>query len=194
MKKIFILMLLCQNLLLVACTTVKPKGPAITEQLLSEERRSREVILSDRMIEAEAYSELNSERHVREQCHVNINVFNATVLVTGQAPSEELSKDIITIVQAISNVKLVHNNLTIDYPADVAARRNDLLITDGVKTALNQIRSIPDFYPSMIKVATDNGVVYLMGLVHREEGNIAIKITQLQPSVKEIVTVFEYMD
>jgi osmotically-inducible protein OsmY len=194
MKKIFILLLLCQNLLLVACTNITPKGPEITAQLLLEERRSREAILADRMIEAEAYSELNSERYLKEQCHVNINAFNGTVLVTGQAPNEELSKNIMTIVQAIANVKLVHNNLIIDYPTDTATRNNDELITEGVKTALNQIRTIPDFYPSMIKVNTEDSVVYLMGLVHREEGTIAIKITKLQPSVKEIVTIFEYLD
>jgi osmotically-inducible protein OsmY len=193
MKKIFVLLLLCQSGL-IACTHITPKGPEITAQLLLEERRSREVILSDRMIEAEAYSELNSEHNLREQCHVNINAFNGTVLVTGQAPSEDLSKNIITIIQAIANVKLVHNNLMIDYPSDTSIRSNDELITEGVKTALNQIRSIPDFYPSMIKVVTENSAVYLMGLVHREEGTIAVKVTKLQPSIKEIVTVFEYLD
>jgi osmotically-inducible protein OsmY len=194
MKNILILLLLCQHLLLIACTTITPKGPEITAQLLSEERRSREAILSDRMIEAEAYSELNSEQNLREQCHVNINAFNGTVLVTGQAPSEELSKNIIAIVQAIANVKLVHNNLMIDYPTDTSIRSNDELITEGVKTALNQIRSIPDFYPSMIKMTAENSIVYLMGLVHREEGTIAVNVTKLQPGIKEIVTVFEYLD
>ncbi len=194
MKKIFVLLLLCQNLLLVACTTITPKGPEITAQLLSEERRPREVILSDRMIEAEAYSELNSDRHLRGQCHININAFNGTVLVTGQAPSEELSKSIIKTVQAIANVKLVHNNLSLDYPTDTATRSNDQLITEGIKAALNQIQSLADFYPSMIKVTTENSVVYLMGLVHREEGTIAIKIIKLQPGIKEIVTIFEYID
>ena len=194
MKNIVILLLLCQNLLLGACTHITPKGPEITAQLLLEERRSREVILSDRMIEAEAYSELNSEHDLREQCHININAFNGTVLVTGQAPSEELSKKIITTIQAISNVKLVHNNLFIGYPSDITTRSNDELITEGVKTALNKIRSIPDFYPSMIKVTTENSTVYLMGLVHREEGTIAVKITKLQPGIKEIVTIFEYLD
>ena len=194
MKNIVILLLLCQNLLLVACTHITPRGPEITEQLLLEERRSREVILSDRMIEAEAYSELNSERDLIEQCHININAFNGTVLVTGQAPSEELSKKIITIIQAVSNVKLVHNNLFIGYPSDITTRSNDDLITESVKTALNKIRSIPDFYPSMIKVTTENSTVYLMGLVNREEGTIAVKITKLQPGIKQIVTVFEYLD
>jgi len=146
------------------------------------------------MIEAEAYSEVNSEQNLREQCHVNINVFNGTVLVTGQAPSEEFSKNIITIVQAIANVKLVHNNLMIDYPTDTSIRSNDELITEEIKTALNQIRSIADFYPSMIKVTVENNIVYLMGLVHREEGTIAVNVTKLHPGIKEIVTVFEYLD
>ncbi len=194
MSKIILLLLLCQSLFLVACTNITPKGPVITTQLLLEERRSREVILSDRMIEAEAYSELNSDHKLRELCHVNINAFNGTVLITGEAANEELSKNIITIIQGISNVKLVHNNLSIDYPADSATRNNDELITEGVKTALSKIHTIPDFYPSMIKVITENNVVYLMGLVHSEEGTIAINITKLQPGIKEIVTVFEYID
>jgi osmotically-inducible protein OsmY len=194
MKKIFVLILMCQNLLLIACTNITPTGPEITAQLLLEERRSREAILSDRMIEAAAYSELNSNHNLREQCRVNINAFNGTVLITGQTPNEELNKNIITIIQAIPNVKLVHNNLIIDYPTDTSIRSNDELITEGVKAALNQIRSIPDFYPSMIKVTTENSVVYLMGLIHREEGTIAVKITKLQPGIKEIVTVFEYLD
>ena len=63
-----------------------------------------------------------------------------------------------------------------------------------VKPLSKPLLTIPDFYPSMIKVNTEDSVVYLMGLVHREEGTIAIKITKLQPSVKEIVTIFEYLD
>ena len=46
----------------------------------------------------------------------------------------------------------------------------------------------------MIKVVTENGVVYLMGLVHREEGTVVINVTKLQPGIQEIITVFEYLD
>jgi osmotically-inducible protein OsmY len=68
------------------------------------------------------------------------------------------------------------------------------LITDTIKTSLVQIKSLPDFDPAMIKVVTENGTVFLMGIVRRDEGAIVIKITRLQPGVKQIITLFEYAD
>jgi len=79
-------------------------------------------------------------------------------------------------------------------PSDSNSRANDELITDTVKTALNQIRTIPDFDPAMVKVITENGIVYLMGLVHRDEGTVVINVTRLQPGIKQIIAVFEYID
>ena len=46
----------------------------------------------------------------------------------------------------------------------------------------------------MIKVVTENGTVYLMGWVHRDEGAVVINVTRLQPGIKQIITVFEYID
>ena len=194
MKKRFIFLLLAHSLVLGACAPVSPKGPAITAQMLLEDRRTREVILTDREIEAEAYSELNSDNAIRDQCRVAVNAYNGAVLVTGEAPTEDLGKKIIAAVQTIANVKLVHNNLIIGHPIDVAARANDSAITDGVKKALEQIRTLPDFSPAMVKVITEDGTVYLMGWVHRDEGTVVINVTRLQPGIKQIITVFEYID
>ena len=148
----------------------------------------------DKTIEAEAYSELNSENDVLNECHVTITAYNGATLITGEAPNEELRQKIISTVQVIPNVKLIHDNLTIANPSDLNSRANDQLITDNVKTALNQIRTLPDFDPAMVKVITENGIVYLMGLVRRNEGAVVINVTKLQPGIKQIITVFEYAD
>ncbi len=137
---------------------------------------------------------MNSDDEVLNQSHFTITAYNGAVLVTGEAPNEALEKKIISTVQGISNVKLIHNNLTIGYPTDANSRANDALITDTVRIALKQIRTIPNFDPSMVKVITENGTVYLMGLVHRDEGTVVINVTKLQPGIKQIVTVFEYID
>jgi osmotically-inducible protein OsmY len=194
MKKFFLLLLLLNNLLIGACSTVATDGVEITEQPLLQDRRTREVILTDKDIETEAYSELNSDDDLLNQCHFTITAYNGAVLVTGEAPDEGLGKKIVSTVQNIPNVKLIHNNLTIAYPSDSGSRANDKQITDTVKKALNQIRTIPDFDPSMVKVITENSTVYLMGLIHRDEGTVVINVTRLQPGIKQIVTVFEYID
>lgn len=194
MKNFFLLLLLLNSLLISACSTVATNGEELTEQSLLHERRTREAILLDKDIETEAYSELNSEDELQNQSHFTITAFNGAVLVTGEAPNEALEKKIISTVQGISNVKLIHDNLTIGYPSDANSRANDALITDTVRIALKQIRTIPNFDPAMVKVITENGTVYLMGLVHRDEGTVVINVTKLQPGIKQIVTVFEYID
>ena len=194
MKKLFLLLLLAHSLLLGACATVPRDAEEIQAQSQLIDRRTRTVIAADKAIETEAYSELNSDSELRDQCHITIHAYNAAVLVAGEVPNEELSKKIITVVQGIANVKLVHNNLNIAYPTDAATRNNDAVINDTVKKALGQIRTMPDFSSSMVKVITENGVVYLMGQVHRDEGTVVINVTRLQPGIKEIITVFEYLD
>jgi osmotically-inducible protein OsmY len=194
MKKIFLLLMLLNYLLIAACSAVAPAPEKITEQSLLQDRRTREAILIDKDIEIEAYSELNSEDDLLNQCHFTITAYNGAVLITGEAPNEELRKKIVSIVQVAPNVKLIHDNLMIATPSDSNSRANDELITDTVKTALNQIRTIPDFDPAMVKVITENGIVYLMGLVHRDEGTVVINVTRLQPGIKQIITVFEYVD
>jgi osmotically-inducible protein OsmY len=194
MKRLFLLLLLLTSLVLEGCSTVASNREEITGQSLSQDRRTREAILIDKEIETEAYSELNSDDALSNQCHFTVTAYNGAVLVTGETSNEELRNKIISTVQVIPGVKLVHNNLMIADPSDAGSRANDALITDTIKIALKQIRTIPDFDPSMVKVITENGVVYLMGLVHQNEGAVVVNLTRLQPGVNQIITVFEYSD
>lgn len=194
MKKSFLPLLLLNSLLIGACSTVATDGMEITEQSLLQGRLTREAILTDKEIESDAYSELNSDDELLNQCHITVTAYNGAVLVTGEAPNEELRDKIISTVQGIPNVKMIHNHLIIDYPSSNSSRANDKFITDTVVKALSQIRTIPDFDPSMIKVITHNNTVYLMGLVHRNEGTVVINVTRLQPGIKQIITIFEYID
>lgn len=194
MKKLLLSIALLNFLLMTGCTSVATNPEEITEQSLLQERRNRETILMDKDIEAEAYSELNSEEDILNQCHVNITAYNGAALITGESPNEELKKKIISIVQVVPNVKLIHDNLSIASPSDSSSRANDQLITDTIRTALSQIRTMPDFDPAMVKVITENGTVYLMGFVRRDEGAVVINVTKLQPGIKRIITIFEYAD
>ncbi|MNE36012.1 outer membrane lipoprotein [compost metagenome] len=47
---------------------------------------------------------------------------------------------------------------------------------------------------SRIKVITENGIVYLLGLVTRQEANSATAVVQGVSGVQKIVKLFEYID
>lgn len=194
MKKLFLLFLLLNSLLIVACSSVTTNSDDLTEQTSKPDRRSHEVISTDKIIETEAAAELNSDDEITSQSHITINAYNGAILISGETANEALKNKIVSIVQVIPNVTLIHDNLLIEPPSDANSRANNQLITDTIKTALSQIKSLPDFDPAMIKVVTENGTVFLMGIVRRDEGAIVIKITRLQPGVKQIITLFEYAD
>ncbi|MEY3106982.1 MAG: hypothetical protein RIT35_1155 [Pseudomonadota bacterium] len=194
MKKLFLLFLLLNTLLIVACSSVATNPDSLVEQTPKPDRRSHEAISIDKVIETEATAELNSDDEIASQSHVTINTYNGATLISGETANESLKNKIVSIVQVIPNITLIHDNLIIAPPSDANSRANDQLITDTIKTSLVQIKSLPDFDPAMIKVVTENGTVFLMGIVRRAEGAIVIKITRLQPGVKQIITLFEYAD
>jgi osmotically-inducible protein OsmY len=194
MKKLFLFFILLNSLLIVACSSVATNPDNLTEQTSKPDRRSHEVISTDKIIETEAAAELNSDDEITSQSHITINAYNGAILISGETANEVLKNKIVSIVQVIPNVTLIHDNLLIEPPSDANSRANDQLITDTIRTALTQIKSLPDFDPAMIQVVTENGTVFLMGIVRRDEGAIVIKITRLQPGVKQIITLFEYAD
>ncbi|MGZ8184638.1 MAG: BON domain-containing protein [Methylobacter sp.] len=194
MKKIFLSLLLSAGFLLNGCASTPVNDEELTELSLPD-RRPREVILADKQLEAEIKEELADEYDdFLGQCHVNINVYNSAVLVTGETSNEEIRNKIIETIRIIQGVKRVHDNLVIAYPSDLDSRSNDALIKERLQTALGQIRSLPDFDSAMVKVVVENATVYLMGMVHREEGAVVINVIRHQPDVKQITTVFEYLD
>ncbi|MGZ5017945.1 MAG: BON domain-containing protein [Methylobacter sp.] len=190
MKKV-LLLLLVQSFLISGCSTIAAGGAEITGLSLLSDRRTRDAILADETIEDNAATRLNAYYDLRDKCHFNITAYNGAVLVTGETPKEEYRDRIIDIVRVIPNVKLVHNKLTIANPSPLNFRANDALITGKVKTALTEI---PEFDASWVKVVTEQRTVYLMGLVHRNEGAAAVNAARRQSDIKQIITVFEYLD
>jgi osmotically-inducible protein OsmY len=50
------------------------------------------------------------------------------------------------------------------------------------------------FHINHVKVVTDDVVVYLLGLVKRNDAESAVEIARSTSGVKKVVKVFEYLD
>ena len=194
MKRSLHLITLFSTLLITACASVTPPPDTSAEQNLLKDRRPHAVVVSDKKIESEAFEELNDTSDIQQNCHAAVNAYNGAALITGEAPTEALKAKVIAAVQAIPNVTLIQDHLNVEEPISLDVQENDKLITQSIRKAFNQIRSMHEFDPNTIKVITENGVVYLMGIVQRDEGKVIINLTKLQPGVRQIVTVFEYLD
>ena len=179
---------------LTGCTTVATGTAEVTGLSLLHDRRTSAVILSDESTEISASIKLNSNENIRNKCHFNVTSYNGTVLVSVEAPTEHLRDEIISIVRVIPDVKLIHNELQIAQPSSFSARSNDTLITTKVKSSISEVRNIPGFDATRIKVITESGTVYLLGLVHKNEGHITTEMARRVDGVKQVVKIFEYID
>jgi osmotically-inducible protein OsmY len=181
-------------MLLNGCAT-EPTNAIDSAELTQPDRRSRDVILADKALEADIKETLADDYAEQlSQCHININVYNGAVLLTGETTNPDISNQMIDSIRVIRGVKRVHDNLVNAYPSDLDSRSHDAQLAEQITTALTQIRSLPNFDSAMVKVIVENATVYLMGSVHRAEGSVVINVVRHQADVKQITTVFEYLD
>ncbi len=154
--------------------------------LMASDRRTTGTYIEDESIEWKAVARLREDSR---GAHVNVTSFNRRVLITGQAPTEDEKRRIEGIVRSVPNVREVTNEMTVGTVSTLTSRGNDALVTSNVKARMvNAAR----FSPNHVKVVTEAGVVYLMGIVTPEEAEAAVEVARTTQGASSVVKVFEY--
>jgi osmotically-inducible protein OsmY len=174
--------------LLPACAPMIMVGGAATGVIVAEDRRTTGTQLDDQNIEVKAGIRI-SQQH-RDLVHINITSYNRNVLLTGEAPTAAVRADIEKIVAGIDGVRGVVNEIAVAGASSFGTRTNDSYITSKVKAGFVTAQK---FYPGHVKVVTESGVVYLLGLVLRQEADEATEIARGVGGVQKVVRVFEYV-
>ncbi|ANC04844.1 MULTISPECIES: BON domain-containing protein [Pseudomonas] len=123
--------------------------------------------------------------------HIVVSSYNGIVLLAGQTPRADLKSLAEQTAGQVQRVKKVHNELQVMQPSSILARNNDTWLTTKIKTQMIGDANVPS---SRIKVITENGIVYLLGLVTQQEANAATNVVQGVSGVQKIVKLFEYID
>jgi osmotically-inducible protein OsmY len=176
--------------LIQACAPVIVAGGA-TAAVVASDRRTVGAFVDDENIEIKARKLLTDDRNLGDDIHVNITSVNGNVLLSGEALTAEMRDQVVDHVRSVPGIRRVVNEINVAEPTAFATRVNDGWITTKVKSKLLNTENIQ---ASHIKVVTENSVVYLMGLVKQEEGNIAAEATRTVGSIKRVVKLFEYTD
>lgn len=150
------------------------------------DRRATEAQVTDEGIELRAGNRI-SEKY-GSNTHVNVTSYNRTVLLTGEVPDAAAKANIEKIVSEVQNVKAISNELQIAGASTLTARSNDTYITSKVKARFIDANQ---FAANHVKVVTEAGVVYLMGLVTQKEANAAVEVARTTGGVQKVVRVFE---
>lgn len=156
----------------------------------NEGRRTLGNYIEDNSIEFKAKVNINKGSPALAESHISVNSFNGQVLLTGQVPDDRTKAEATDVVSQLREVRKIHNELEIAGPTSMMIRANDTYLTGRVKAQL-----LADSRTSgmRIKVTSENGAVFLMGLVSQQEGELAVEVVRNIVGVNKIVKVFEYI-
>ncbi len=187
-RPLAILVLALASCLASGCAPLVVGAAAVGGTVVATDRRPTDVQLLDERIEWTASKQIGPK--IGNQGHVNIASFNKQILLTGETTTEPLRAEVEKIAAGVPEAKGVVNEIQIAPLASLGARSYDTYLTGAVKA-----RFVGDqkFNPLHVKVVTEAGVVYLMGLVTRKEADEATHIARHVSGVKRVVRIFEYI-
>ena len=172
------------------CAPVIVAGGA-TAAAAAGERRTLGAFVDDGSIEIKARKALNDERDFGDDVHVNITSMNGIVLLTGETTTEDKRDRAVALIREIQGIRRIVSEIRVAEPRAFAYTTHDSWITGKVKAKLLGTEGLPS---NKIKVVTENSVVYLMGLVKQQEGDMAAEATRTVGGITRVVKLFEYLD
>jgi osmotically-inducible protein OsmY len=161
-------------------------GAAVGGALMYTDRRTSGAQIDDESIELKGGQRAGEV--LGDKGHVNVTSYNHIVLVTGEVPEETDKEAVGKALAGIDSVKSVQNELEVGFTSSISSRSNDTYITSKVKTSLIDAK---DIQSNAIKVVTERGNVYLMGIVSQHEADRASDVARGVSGVKKVVRVFQ---
>jgi len=172
---------------LSACFPLVMGGAAGTAMVASD-RRTSGAYVDDQTIELKAVAQMNQKL---PDAHVNVTSFNRTVLMTGEVQTNDGRQQAELLIRALPGVSRVFNYTVVAEPSTLGQRNNDTWITTKVRGRLMSGKG--DYSSQAIKLVSERGVVYLLGLVTPSEGDAVTTVVSQTAGVLKVVPLFEYL-
>lgn len=189
-KPLLTSLLLAAALGLAGCTTVT----GVTHQGTIDENYGKRTVgtqVEDQNIETKISHNLRRTDARLGDARINVDAYNGVVLLTGQVPSQELKESASEVAREVRNVREVHNELAIAANLPASQRLADSWLNTRIRTNLAANDRIDS---GRLRVISENGTVYLMGIVTRTEADRIVEAVSAVGGMQRIVKVFDYMD
>lgn len=181
------LVILLTALSLSGCAGLFIAGAATTANIVTDTRSTKQ-IWQDNNIEFEVAA-IGNKAPFKGEVRVVASSYNGTVVLMGQAPTQDLIHALERRAREVSGVKVIHNQIKQKEPLTVTQISNDSWITTKVKSALltdSELNGVK------VKVITEDGDVFLFGYVTPEQSERATEIARNISGVKQVIKGFQY--
>jgi len=191
MKKLFKRVVVVSTLAfaLQGCIFVAGAAAGATAIAVVYDHRTIENTIQDTDIANKVLTQIRQVPALHTESHIEVTVFNRVVLLSGQTPNGAWKQQAENVAKTVPGVTRVYNQITVQGPSSSLIRTSDSWITTKIKGAM---LADEDLKSSSIKVVTENGIVYLMGTVKRQQADIAVDIARQVSGVQKVVKIFQY--
>jgi len=190
MKYLAYSLALCSFLILTGCGSLLASMESNSIEDDPGERTMGQQI-EDESIETKAMVNIRAADDRFDNAHLVIVSFNGYVLLAGQVSNQELKSKATAVAREVRGVRRIYNELEVASPSSAMTRTSDTWITTKVKSWLLGSSETEGL---RVKVVTENGVVYLMGLATREEAERVAAAAADISGVQRVVRLFEIVD
>ncbi|WP_413736879.1 division/outer membrane stress-associated lipid-binding lipoprotein [Sodalis sp. RH21] len=190
MKVRFPFVLLFTALLLQGCVGAVVVGSAAVATKTATDPRTVGTQVDDGTLEARVANALSKDEQIKKETRIVATAYQGKVLLTGQSPTTELSNRAKQIVMGVDGATEVYNEIRQGQPVTLGRASVDTWITTKIRSQLLASDSVKS---SNVKVTTENGEVFLLGLVTNAEGKSAAEIASQVSGVKHVTTAFTYL-
>lgn len=154
------------------------------------DRRANGVSQEDDRITKDIVEALKKDKEITEQVRVQVFSYNKIVLLAGEAPTQELIDKTNNIAASISGIRKVHSY----FELMAAIPKQDQEVDSHLRMLLNSALFMSHGYSGMHPHLTvENGIVYVMGLLTRDEGESMINTIRQLQGVRRVVPLIEYV-
>jgi len=190
---LMLMLMLPAMLPLGGCAPMAVMGTAMGARVVHD-RRPAQTVLDDEVIETRAMILFFQHQDIAGRSRIRASSFNHRVLLTGQADDPAVARRFAELISALPKVREVYNEVEIGPRAGLTQQATDAGISARANVAIGGGRGLEGFDMTRVKIITENGVVFLMGLVTPEEGDLTADVVRRLPGVNRVVKVFEYID
>lgn len=163
---------------------------ATTSAQVVYNRENLQNTISDQQIIMQSNRALFYDTDEFKNCNISLASFRGIVIMVGQAPTPQLREAAQRIVEKMPNIRKIHNLIEIATNITQLQQMNDTWITTKIKSRLLATIGAD---PTQVKVVTENGTVYLMGILQPQQADIAVAVAREMSGVRRVVKVFIYL-
>ena len=172
--------------LAAGCAPMLVGGAVAGSAMVATDRRSAGTQVDDSTNEVKALAAIDAT--LGQRGRVTATSYNRLVLLTGEVPTEADRAAVEKAIAQIGTVRATVNDIAVMPVSSLATRSSDSVITGKVKAAIFDAK---DLQVATIKVVTERGIVYLMGLVTEAEATRAAEVARVVGGVVKVVRVFQ---